>query len=224
MSASTPSRVFLNTGGTAALDGGSCAQACCAQAAYGQSWKFGSVVLRECGNEFTGPLMNQSRICSGLANLAWQQNTDEAIHLFFESFMSKTPKKFSQQRSLIGSEPALRKRVPHGFVLDAIAELQPTTRAMFGALAVYVADRIVFILRDRPTDPQANGVWLAIPVESQRSLSDDFPNARPVRIMGKDISGWRLLAVDADDFETSARHACELVVKGDSRIGKVPDR
>ncbi len=34
---------------------------------------------------------------------------------------------------------------------------------MFGALAVYVGDKIVFLLRDRPSDPQANGVWLAIP-------------------------------------------------------------
>ncbi|MGA2194199.1 MAG: hypothetical protein ABSH40_02935 [Bryobacteraceae bacterium] len=30
-----------------------------------------------------------------------------------------------------------RKAVPHQFVLDAIAALSPTTRPMFGCLAVY---------------------------------------------------------------------------------------
>ena len=72
-----------------------------------------------------------------------------------------------------------RKVVPHRFVLDAIAEATPGTHAMFGALAVYVGEKIVFLLRDRPDDPGANGVWVAIPVEDQECLSSDFPNARP---------------------------------------------
>ena len=137
----------------------------------------------------------------------------------------KTPNTPSVPQSARGLEPAIRrKRVPHEFVLDAIAEACPTTRAMFGALAVYVGEKIVFLLRDRPADPQANGVWLAIPTEFQDSLHADFPNAGPVRIMGKHINGWRLLAVDAGDFETSALRACELVVRNDPRIGKVPNR
>ena len=115
--------------------------------------------------------------------------------------MSKPLKKPSAPKSIRGLEPIIRsKRVPHGFILDAIAEVCPTTRAMFGALAVYVGEKIVFLLRDRPADPQANGVWLAIPTEFQESLHTDFPNAGPVRIMGKEISGWRLLAVAADDL------------------------
>lgn len=116
-----------------------------------------------------------------------------------------------------------RKAVPHKFVLDALEDVNPTTRAMFGALAVYVGEKIVFILRDHSADPHANGVWLAAPVEFQESLLAEFPNTKPIHIMGKDISGWRLLAVNSEDFEESALHACELVVKGDRRIGKVPD-
>ena len=38
-----------------------------------------------------------------------------------------------------------RKGIPHNFVLEAIANRAPTTRAMFGALAVYIGDKIVFI-------------------------------------------------------------------------------
>ena len=116
-----------------------------------------------------------------------------------------------------------RKAVPHRFVLDALADINPTTRAMFGSLAVYVREKIVFILRDQSADPQANGVWLAVPLEFQESLLTDFPNTKPVHIMGKDINGWRLLAVDSGDFEESALRACGLVAKGDPRIGKVPN-
>ena len=118
---------------------------------------------------------------------------------------------------------ARRKVIPHRFVLDAIEEMDPSTRIMFGALAVYVGAKIVFLLRDRPNDPGANGVWVSISDEYQESLHSDFPNWKPVRIMGKDIRGWRLLPVDAVDFEESALHACELVLKRDIRIGKVPN-
>jgi len=115
-----------------------------------------------------------------------------------------------------------RKAVPHKFVLDSVAEVAPTTRSMFGCLAIYVKDKIVFLLRDRLNDPGANGVWVATAPEHHESLRPEFPNMRPIRIMGKSISGWQLLSVDACDFEESALRACELVVKGDPRIGKVP--
>src|SRR5262249_21294422 len=42
-----------------------------------------------------------------------------------------------------------RKRVPHEFVLEALAELEPRTNPMFGCLAVYVGEKIVLILRDK---------------------------------------------------------------------------
>ncbi len=117
-----------------------------------------------------------------------------------------------------------RGTVPHRFVLDAISEMEPATRAMFGALAVYVGDKIVFLLRNSEKDRQANGVWVSIPPEHWDSLKAEFPYARSVRIMGKDIKGWCLLSPEADDFEESALHACELVIAKDRRIGKVPDR
>ena len=118
----------------------------------------------------------------------------------------------------------LRRTVPHRFILDAIAEMEPTTRAMFGSLAVYVGEKIVFLLRNSQKDTQANGVWVAVPPEYQDSVKVEFPKARSVHILGKDIKGWYLLSPEADDFEESALRACELVSQKDRRIGKVPDR
>ncbi len=115
-----------------------------------------------------------------------------------------------------------RKRVPLAFVLEALAEVEPRTNPMFGCLAVYVGERIVLILRDRPKFPKDNGVWMATTPEHHESLRAEFPNMRSVGLLGKKITGWQVLGVDTPDFEQAALRACELVVKGDARIGKVP--
>ena len=115
-----------------------------------------------------------------------------------------------------------RKSIPHEFVLEALAEVSPRTNPMFGCLAVYVGEKIVLILRDRPKFPKDNGVWIATTTEHHESLRAEFPNMRSLGLFGKKITGWQVLPVDALDFEEAALRACELVVTGDPRIGKVP--
>lgn len=115
-----------------------------------------------------------------------------------------------------------RKRVPHEFVLDALAPLAPTTRPMFGCLAIYVEEKMVLILREKPKYPADNGVWLATTEEHHQSLRSEFPRMRSIGLLGKKITGWQVLPSDAPDFEESALRACELVLARDPRIGKVP--
>lgn len=116
----------------------------------------------------------------------------------------------------------MKRKPPHRFVLDALADLAPVTRPMFGALAVYLGEKILFVLRDNPKETQANGVWIALTAEPDENLRSEFPSLQSVHILGKDLRGWRLLSVNACDFEESALHACDLVLKKDPRIGKVP--
>lgn len=115
-----------------------------------------------------------------------------------------------------------RKAIPHEFVLDAIAFLSPETRPMFGCLAVYVKDKIVLILRDKREGTADNGVWLATTEEHHQSLRQDFPNMRSIRVLRKKVTGWQVLPAEAQDFEQAALRACEFVLAGDPRIGKVP--
>jgi hypothetical protein len=115
-----------------------------------------------------------------------------------------------------------RKVVPHEFVLAAIAELSPETHPMFGCLAVYVDNKIVFILRDKHDKSANNGVWLAISPEHHATLRREFPHMRSIWILGKKMTGWQVLPVDAPDFEKAALRACELVIARDPRIGRVP--
>ena len=115
-----------------------------------------------------------------------------------------------------------RKPVPHEFVLEAIAPLSPRTRSMFGCLAVYVEDKIVFALRDKHENTADNGVWLATMKEHHESLRREFSSMRSIQVFGSDVTGWQILPADAPDFEEEALRACELVLAGDPRIGKVP--
>jgi len=117
-----------------------------------------------------------------------------------------------------------RKTVPHEFVLDAMAALSPRIRPMFGCLAVYVADKIVLILRDKRDATADNGVWLATTPEHHQSLLREFPNMRSIQVLGKKVTGWQVLPAHAPDFEEAALRACELIAARDRRIGKVPGR
>ena len=93
---------------------------------------------------------------------------------------------------------------------------------MFGCVAVYVEEKIVLILRDKPSYEADNGVWLATTADHHESLRSEFPNMRSIGVLGKEVTGWQVLPVNSPDFEESASHACELVLARDPRIGKVP--
>ncbi len=94
---------------------------------------------------------------------------------------------------------------------------------MFGCLAVYVGDKIVCVLRDKRGDTaDDDGMWLATTVEHHASLRQDFPNMRSIGVLGKAVTGWQVLPAHSPDFEEAALRACEFIVGGDSRIGKVP--
>src|SRR2546430_15864843 len=109
-----------------------------------------------------------------------------------------------------GFDDALRvavrgKRVPHEFVLDAIASLSPRTRPMFGCVAVYVEEKIVLILRDKPGADADNGVWLATTTEHHESLRREFPQMRSIGVLGKEVTGWQVLAAGAAGLEETGR-------------------
>jgi hypothetical protein len=122
--------------------------------------------------------------------------------------------------TLVTAKP--RRKTPHEFVLDALGPIAPDTKSMFGCLAVYVKEKIVLVLRDRRDHTADNGVWLATTEDHHASLRREFPSLRSIQLLGKNVTSWQVLPADADDFEEAALHACELVLKRDPRIGKVP--
>jgi len=66
------------------------------------------------------------------------------------------------------------------------------------------------------------GIGLATTEEHHESLRREFPSMRSIAVLGKGVTSWQTLPADAPDFEEAALRACELIVAGDPRIGKVP--
>jgi len=104
------------------------------------------------------------------------------------------------------------------------------TRQMFGSLAIYVDEKIVFILRRKqnPKTLRDDGIWIATMPEHNLSLKRDFPSLRPIELFARrgqaGFSGWLNLPEHEERFEEAALHACRLVIAGDSRIGRIPKR
>jgi hypothetical protein len=129
--------------------------------------------------------------------------------------------------------PARQKSGPKfPFVLeelqDSILAPRLRTRAMFGSHAVYVDERIIFILRqkDDPKTLRDNGVWVATQPAHNESLLRDFPALGPIELFAKrgrtGFTGWLNLPDTDDTFEEAVLSLCRLVIAGDPRIGKIP--
>lgn len=119
-----------------------------------------------------------------------------------------------------------RRSAPYPFVLDALAPLEPEVRPMFSGFAVYVGDKIMLMLRDSPKHPEDNGLWLVFSETADLadpSIYQDFPSLRLIQLLGGKIAHWRLIPADSPDFETEALRACDLIVKHDERLGRVPE-
>lgn len=115
-----------------------------------------------------------------------------------------------------------KKPIPYDFVFDLLEELPVHTNPMFGCTAVYCEEKILLILREKETETQDNGVWLATTKDHHDSLKKDFPHMRSISILGKGVTGWQILGADTLDFDSAVEKACEFILKGDERIGKVP--
>ena len=102
--------------------------------------------------------------------------------------------------------------------------LDVTVKPMFGMWAIYLGEKILLILRQRENRPETNGVWVATNSEHHKSLKTELPSLFSIAEYsdGTKETEWQLLPVAADDFEASVGKVCELIARGDDRIGRIP--
>ncbi len=119
---------------------------------------------------------------------------------------------------------AAARKIPFPFITDLLSPLNIVIKPMFGCHAIYVRERIMIILRQRDDHEDANGIWIATSKEHHASLKKELPTLHSVFILsdGKKETEWQMIHVDADDFESSAIRVCELILKGDARVGRIP--
>ena len=114
--------------------------------------------------------------------------------------------------------------IPFEFVLEQLYSANVEIRPMFGCFALYVHNKIVLILRDKKKSSVDNGVWIATNKESHDSLKLLFPSMRSISVFGAKETNWQNLPADANDFEEMVIRACELILRGDNRIGRETKR
>lgn len=93
---------------------------------------------------------------------------------------------------------------------------------MFGCHAVYVDDKIILVLRQKGKPAQDDGIWVATTKEHHESLKNDLPSLRSISVFGPGPTGWQNIPLELGNFESEAERLCELILKRDPRIGKVP--
>jgi hypothetical protein len=118
----------------------------------------------------------------------------------------------------------MKKKIPFEFVLDHLHSLDITIKPMFGCHAVYAQGKILVILRKREDHTDANGMWIATGKEHHESLKKELSSMKSVHILsdGKGETNWQMIHEEEDDFEESAIKICELILRKDVRIGKIP--
>jgi hypothetical protein len=115
-----------------------------------------------------------------------------------------------------------KKQFPFQFVLDELMPIRPTAKRMFGFTHVYLDEKLLLSLRDSVKQPQYNGVWLYTQAEHIESLRKDFPLPRRCFWRSKKSgNGWVILSSNLEEFEEYAFLACELILRGDRRLGRV---
>lgn len=109
---------------------------------------------------------------------------------------------------------------PFPFVLDELHPIHPVVRRMFGMTYLYCEETLLLALRDSVKKPDTNGVWLYTQVEHLESLRREFPLLPGHCFWKSGKKGWVILASKHDLFEEYVLHACEMIVRGDHRIGR----
>lgn len=143
-------------------------------------------------------------------------------------------------RTLRGA-PKTKKKPPYEFILDELSGLDVQTRRMFGCTAVYVGEKIMFVMykpehkeksengrssnqvsSDSGVLVQDIGIWVCIPNEHTLLMKKEFSQLRGVSFFADENSAWQCLPEECEDFESLALKFCSMIKRGDPRIGRLP--
>src|SRR5476651_839047 len=115
----------------------------------------------------------------------------------------------------------MAKLMPYNFVFDYLPD-RVITKPMFGMYYIYLDKKLMLLLRKASKNLDLNGIWIATIKQHHQSLQIEVPALSDFILDTGEThdSGWRFLKEDDDDFETSAITICEMIARGDKRIGK----
>ena len=112
------------------------------------------------------------------------------------------------------------------FLLDLLIGLDYKIKPMFGCHAIYKEEKILMILRSKADHKESNGVWIATEFQHHESLIKIFPCLIDVNILSPqgNKTAWQMIPSNTENFEECVVLLCQMILKGDKRIGKIPKR
>ena len=110
---------------------------------------------------------------------------------------------------------------PFPFVIDELFSLRPTIKRAFGFTYVYLDDKLLCGLRNSKKQPGSNGLWLFTTTEHLKSLGKEFPDLSRRYFWRSGKNAWVILPSKIGEFEEYAFKACELILNGDKRLGRL---
>jgi hypothetical protein len=120
-----------------------------------------------------------------------------------------------------GLDSERMRRNPFSFVMDELQPIRPTLKRCFGFTYFYLDEKLLCGLRDSEKLPSTNGLWLFTTAEQVDSLGGEFPGLPRRYLWRSGRNAWVILASRLEYFEEYAFKACELIVNGDQRIGRL---
>lgn len=111
-------------------------------------------------------------------------------------------------------------KVPYDFILKELYPVRAQVIKMLGGYGLRLQNKLIMFLREKETEIEFNGVFIATHPEHYRALQDEIHCSK----MDFDLDGmkdsWIFISEDLNDFEEKVKKACEMIKQGDSRIGK----
>ncbi len=107
------------------------------------------------------------------------------------------------------------------FILEELISIRPIVKRMFGFTYVYLDEQLLFMLADRDKQQATNGMWLFTTADQLESLGKEFPGLPKRQLWRSGEKAWVVLASRFEEFEEYAFKACELILRGDQRIGRI---
>lgn len=115
----------------------------------------------------------------------------------------------------------MKTRVPFSFVINELEPIRPTIKRVFGFTYLYLDNLLLCALRESEKQPATNGLWLFTTTEQAESLCGEFPDLSKRYLWRSGKNAWIVLPSRLGLFEEYAFKACELMLNGDRRIGRV---
>lgn len=111
--------------------------------------------------------------------------------------------------------------LPFPFVVDELMPMRPTIKRAFGFTYLYLGDLLLCALRDSVKKPGSNGMWLFTTREHVDQLGAEFPELPKRYLWRSKDNAWVILPSKLEEFENYAFKACEMIINGDRRIGRL---